>query len=77
MISLFHQGQQREFFKRWHEIIIPETPPPPPSSSPRSSTGDNQRLELELNIHFAIYPFQKWPKDVLLHIISHNITFIY
>ena len=55
MIGLFMQGQRKEFFNRWIENI------------PQELITDDiqaQKLELELNIHFAVYPFRKNTKEV-------------
>jgi hypothetical protein len=63
MITLFHQGQRKEFFRRWLESI------------PAQKINDDitaQKLELELNIHFAIYPFRKGVKDVRSK-VKHNL----
>ena len=55
MIHLFHQGQRKEFFRRWIENV------------PSQTINDDlnaHKIELELNIHFAIFPFRKGGKDV-------------
>ena len=55
MINLFGQGQKKEFFRRWLENV------------PTQKVNDDlevQKLELELNLHFAIYPLRVGGKDV-------------
>ncbi|CAF0879503.1 unnamed protein product [Brachionus calyciflorus] len=55
MVSLFLQGQRKEFFRRWIENISPDL---------IEYDLQAQKLELELNIHFAVYPFRKNSRDV-------------
>ncbi|RNA21811.1 lisH domain-containing ARMC9 isoform X2 [Brachionus plicatilis] len=50
MIGLFIQGQRKDFFRRWSEYIAPDL---------INEDLHAQKLELELNIHFAVYPFRK------------------
>lgn len=59
MIHLFNQGQRKEFFRRWMENI---------SSNEIAHSMAAQRLEFELNIHFAIYYFRKNKDIVLAHL---------
>ena len=54
MIHLFNQGQRKEFFRRWVENIV---------VNDSIENIDDQKLEFELNIHFAIYYYRK-NKDV-------------
>ena len=55
MLNLFAQGEKKEFFRRWLENV-----------SPHQVTEDLevQKLELELNLHFAIYPLRLGGKEV-------------
>lgn len=49
MLNLFGIGERQVFFKKWEENI------------PQERIDENvsaQKLELELNIHFAVYPFR-------------------
>lgn len=55
MVNLFLQGQRKEFFRRWIENI---------SDDLTNNDLSAQKLELELNIHFAIFPFRKSVKEV-------------
>jgi hypothetical protein len=55
MDNLFHQGNQKEFFRRWVENI---------PAQKISEDLNAQKLELELHIHFAIYPYRIGTKDV-------------
>lgn len=50
MIGLFIQGQRIDFFQRWFEYITPDL---------INQDLQAQKLELELNIHFAVYSFRK------------------
>lgn len=57
MILMFVRGERKAFFKKWEENI------------PQERIDENvsaQKLELELNIHFAVYPFRSNGKDVNL-----------
>lgn len=56
MVNLFLQGQRKDFFRRWVENI---------SDDQINWDLSAQKLELELNIHFAIYSFRKSGKDVI------------
>ena len=59
MIHLFNQGQRKEFFRRWVENIV---------VNDSIQNIDDQKLEFELNIHFAIYCYRK-NKDVYYFIV--------
>jgi hypothetical protein len=59
MIHLFNQGQRKEFFRRWVENIV---------VNDSIENIDDQKLEFELNIHFAIYYYRK-NKDVYYFIV--------
>jgi hypothetical protein len=59
MIHLFNQGQRKEFFRRWVENIV---------VNDSIENIDDQKLEFELNIHFAIYYYRK-NKDVYCFIV--------
>ena len=61
MVHLFNQGQRKEFFRRWVESI---------ASSEAAESMLGQRIEFELNIHFAIYYYKK-NKDVCLNFITN------
>ena len=50
MIHLLNQGQRKEFFMRWIENI---------PSHIMSENEDAQRLEMKLNMHFAVYYYRK------------------
>jgi len=49
MVNLYNQGQSKEFFRRWIENV--------PIQKIENDLAA-QKLELELNIHFAVYPFR-------------------
>jgi hypothetical protein len=54
-MSLFHRGQKKEFFLNWNENV------------PEQRINQDlqaQKLELELNIHFAVYQFRAGGNDV-------------
>ncbi len=55
MIQLFCHGQRKEFFRRWLQNI--------PSSFVNEDVAA-QKLEFQLNIHFAIYPLRKGGNNV-------------
>ncbi len=55
MLNLFGQGQKKEFFRRWLENVPPQQV---------NDDIEVQKLELELNLHFAIYPLRVGGKDV-------------
>jgi hypothetical protein len=57
MVQLFCHGQRKEFFRRWLQNI--------PANIVNNDTSA-QKLEFELNIHFAIYPLKTGAKDVIL-----------
>jgi hypothetical protein len=70
MVNLYNQGQSKEFFRRWLENV------------PVQKIEDDlvaQKLELELNIHFAVYPFRIGSREAsqssLLLIIDHIHSF--
>jgi LisH domain-containing protein ARMC9 len=54
MIQLFCQGQRKEFFRRWLQNI---------PASLLTEDLSAQKLEFELNIHFAIYPLRRGGRD--------------
>lgn len=58
MINLFSQGQRKEFFRHWIENVPIEI---------FSEQIDAQKLEMELNIHFAVFYYRKGgnPKEVI------------
>lgn len=56
MMSYFEQGDRKEFFRKWIENV-------PSSRINEDLTA--QKLELELHIHFAIYPFRRPDTDVI------------
>ena len=64
MIHLFNQGQRKEFFRRWVENIV---------VNDSIENIDDQKLEFELNIHFAIYYYRK-NKDVYCFIVFFYLT---
>jgi hypothetical protein len=56
MMALFHQGRKKDFFIAWGENV------------PEQKIHEDlhaQKLELELNIHFAVYPFRIGGSDVI------------
>lgn len=64
MLHLFNLGQRKDFFRRWVENI---------SVNEINENIVGQKLEFELNIHFAIYYFRK-NKDVLIN-LKNSIKF--
>ena len=58
MIHLFSQGQRKEFFRHWIENVPIEI---------FNEQVDAQKLEMELNIHFAVFYYRKSgnPKEVV------------
>ncbi len=55
MIVYFDQGKRTEFFKLWNDNIIKQNV---------DQNFEGHRLELELNIHFAIFSYKENCKDV-------------
>ena len=57
MIQFYHQGQRKDFFRCWMENV---------PSQLLNDESDAQKLEFELNIKFAIYPYRKGlaPKEL-------------
>jgi hypothetical protein len=56
MTQLFGSGQRKEFFRRWLQNV--------PSALLNEDTS-TQKLEFELNMHFAVYPLRKNGRDVI------------
>jgi hypothetical protein len=68
MTQLFASGQRKEFFRRWLQNV--------PSSLLNEDIA-TQKLEFELNIHFAIYPLRnKNSRDVNSVLTDYCVVFI-
>lgn len=57
MLKLFDQGKGIEFFNLWHDNI---------KEQKINKSFEAQKLELELNIYFAIFSYKIEGKNVIL-----------